>query len=179
MQAHLIEVTPARNSNGGIDWTLCNKTNNTCGGSGNYPAVDLGQNTGSQVIVVSISDPSNLGIAFPSKAADALWIQANTKPTGPVIGPPNQIVGVTTGSNTLVFTDKNKGSPITLKYQLNFVGPDNQKVTSIDPDIRNGGGTVSLFGVDVAVAFLIGATVALAIAAMWFRAIAAKRNRAS
>ena len=179
MPAHVIEVTPAQKPNG-IEWTLCYKNTNICGGPGNYPAVDLGQNTGPQVIIFNINDPAKLGIKFDP--TDPIWIQANNKPTGPVVGPPSQVVDVTPANNTtLVFMDKNKGPAMTLKYQLNFVGADNQKVTAIDPDIRNGGGTGGrkLFGAAEASALLIGAAVGITVATLWFRRAAAKRNTAS
>jgi hypothetical protein len=177
MQAHLIVVTPTKDSGGNITWKLC--YNGTCGGPPDYVPIDLGKTDVPQTLVVSIDDPSNLGISFPAKVGDALWIQANSKPTGPGIGPVSQIVGATSSSKTLVFTDKNKNPPMTLKYQLNFVGPDNQKVTSIDPDIRNGGTTITVIGIAETTAFLIGAAVTLALAALWYRRVAAKRNLAS
>lgn len=173
MQAHLIVVTPTRDSNGDISWELC--YNSACAGPPNYVAVDLGQTDEPQTFVVSINDPSNTGISFPAKVSDALWIQANSKPTGPGIGPASQIVGAKSATKTLVFVDKNKNPPMTLKYQLNFVGPDNQKVTSIDPDIRNGGHTVIDFGIADAAIFLLGASISLALAALWFRRMAPKR----
>ena len=173
MQAHLITVTPTRDSNGDISWQLC--YNGTCGGPPDFVPVDLGKTEVPQTIVVSINDPSNTGVSFPAKVSDALWIQANSKPTGPVIGPPSQIVGANSASKTLVFTDKNKNPPMTLKYQLNFVGPDNQKVTSIDPDIRNGGTTIIDFGIADAAVFLLGASISLALAALWFRRKAPQR----
>lgn len=179
MPAHLIEVTPAQVPGQAITWTLCYKNAATCGGPGSYPAVDLGANTGPQIIIFNINDPANLGIKFDP--THPIWIQANNKPTGPVVGPPSQVVDVTPANNTtLVFMDKNKGPAMTLKYQLNFVGADNQKVTSIDPDIRNGGGTgKTFFGAAQATALLIGAAVGIAVAALWFRRAAAKRNAAS
>jgi hypothetical protein len=169
MQAHLIEVTPTMTS-GGIEWMLCNKDNNACGGPPNYPSMDLAPNSGTQVIIVSINDPSNLGINFAKKAEDAIWIQPNTKPTAPVIAPVDQ-VSVTATSKTLIITDKNL-DPMTLKYRLNFVGPPpgNGKVTSIDPDIKNGGGKVVVYGVaELLGAFVIGAALVLAIAVLRVR----------
>ena len=176
MGAQVIEVTPASGQGGAIDWTLC--YNQKCGGAGNYPAVDLAAKSGAHMMIVTIKDPANLGIGFDPQ--DPLWIQANSKPTGPIVGPNSQISDVTRANKiTLVFMDKNKGPGMTLKYQLNFVGADNQKVTPIDPDIRNGGGTVALFGAAEAAAFFIGAAVSLVLAVLWFRRVAARRNPAA
>ena len=174
MTAHVIEVTPARvvGSND-ITWTLCYKNINTCSGPPDYVPVELGEGkkNADQLFFISINDPSNLGVKFDAPLENALWIQADDKPTGPVLEPMSQILQATrVNDSILIFIDKNNGAKKTLKYQLNFVGRDNKEVTAIDPDIKNGGGKFLLFGVvEAVVAFLIGAAVALTITVMWFK----------
>jgi hypothetical protein len=115
-------------------------------------------------------------VKFPPKVEEALWIQADDKPLGPVLEPKSQILQPTRVNDTiLVFIDKNNGSKKLLKYQLNFVGRDNSPVTAIDPDIKNGGGRTGYFGPAQAMAFVIGATVALALTVLWFKKLSPKR----
>lgn len=180
MPTQMIEVTPARNEDGSIDWTLCLKNpggNPVCGTKGSFPEVVLPANTGPHVFIVSINDPWKLGVGF---AQDALWIQQNTKPQGPVIGPPSQIADVTRANKqTLVFVDKNKGPDMKLVYGLNFVGPDGKTpVTAIDPDIKNTGGTggsgFQWYSMESG-ALLIAGVVLMLIAAKLFRLNFARR----
>lgn len=173
MPAQLITVTPSAAKNGQIEWTLCHKAPQKaemCGTSNGYPDVVLAKGSGQHVFTVNINDPENLGISF---STDPLWIQPNSKPTKHVIDA-NQIVAVAPGAKKLVFTDKNKGKPVDLIYQLNFVGPDQKPVTSIDPAIKNGGTTV--VGAMEIAAVLVGGAVLLALAVLWFRTAAANRT---
>ena len=176
MPAQTITVTPSKAQNGQIEWTLCHKAPGkaeVCGGANGYPDVVLGKGSGQHDFTVKINDPNNLGISF---SADPLWIQPNTKPTKHVIDA-NQITGVAPGAKQLVFKDKNKGKPVDLIYQLNFIGPDQKPVSSIDPAIKNGGTTI--FGAMETAALLVGGAVLLALAVFWFRAAAAKRTAAA
>jgi hypothetical protein len=80
----------------------------------------------------------------PQSNPGPLWVQASTKPTGPglnsQINSPN---GAQNGNKMLTFVDQNNNQgTLILKYQLNFVDQQGNAVTSIDPDITNGGKTV-------------------------------------
>ncbi len=181
MPAQAIKVTPTEGKGGKIDWELCHKAPGkaeVCGDAVNgYPVIDLGPNAGGnsghQRFTVTIDDVQKLGITFSS---DPLWIQANTKPTKHTIDP-IQIYDVEQTSPTVLkFKDKNKDDPVTLVYQLNFVGADQKPVTSIDPDIRNGGTTITSY--DQATILLAGAGLALLLGAIWLsiRSIRNRRN---
>lgn len=177
MPAQLITVTPSKGPGSKISWELCHKAPQkaeVCGKQNNYPVVILGrnsgQNAGDQVFTVTINDKHNLGIKFSS---DPLWIQAATKPTSPVIDS-SQIHSVTPGATQLIFKDKNDGAPVTLVYQLNFVGADNKPVTAIDPDIKNGGTTIA--GSEQMTMLVAGAGLLLLLAAIWLSLRAMRRR---
>jgi hypothetical protein len=145
MPAQNITVTPSKGNGNKIDWTMCHTApgkTELCSSKNVFPAINVGTNSGTnagaQVFTVTINDVNKLGITFSS---DPLWIQANSKPKAPVIDA--QIFDVTPNPAKLIFKDKNDGGPVTLVYQLNFVGADQKPVTAIDPDIKNGGTTVS------------------------------------
>jgi hypothetical protein len=145
MPAQNITVTPSKGSGNKIDWTMCHTApgkNEPCSSKNVFPAINVGTNSGTnagaQVFTVTINDVNKLGISF---SGDPLWIQANSKPKTHVIDA--QIFDVTPNPAKLIFKDKNDGGPVTLVYQLNFVGADQKPVTAIDPDIKNGGTTVS------------------------------------
>jgi hypothetical protein len=127
-----------------VKWKLChtNPTPDVCGTSnGNYPDVTLGRGTGAHTFQVTISgDQTGKGIKF---ANDALVIKKG-EPSGPgtskQIEPPNG-----GGSKVLTFVDNNSmpnkdhPSPVVISYGLNFTDQNGVAVTSIDPDITNGG----------------------------------------
>jgi hypothetical protein len=150
-----------------------------CGTSkATYPDITLPKGSGKHTIIFKITDDqTGLGIKF---AGDPLWIKKGSQPTGPGIDPQIETpMGM--GTSELTFVDKNskpdKAEPgaYVLKYQLNFVDKDNKKVTSIDPDIRNGGTTIS--GDNQTAYMLGGIALVLLLAAIWmsFRAM---RSRA-
>lgn len=179
MPKQLITVTPSKGQGTQIDWTMCHTAPGkaqVCSPKNVFPVIDLGPNAGGnsghQRFTVTINDVQKLGITFSS---DPLWIQANTKPTKHTIDP-IQIYDVEQTSPTVLrFKDKNKDDPVTLVYQLNFVGDDKKAVTSIDPDIRNGGTTIN----NNQTAYLLaGAGLVLLLAAMWLsiRSIRSRRN---
>lgn len=174
MPAQLIKVTPSKAQGGKIDWTLCHTApgaGEVCGNSNNYPVVVLGKGSGEHLFTVTINDPAKLGIAFSS---DPLWIQANTKPTKPVIDA-NQVIDVTPSPTKLIFKDKNTGTPVDLVYQLNFVGPNQKPVTAIDPEIKNGGTTV--VGYDQTSLVLGGVALVFLLAAIWLSIRAIRQRR--
>lgn len=136
-----LEARPSLGSNNEVTWTLCKKVQggaDVCGSTPDtYPSIDLGKGAGATPIQVRIAqDNTGLGIRFSN---DPLWIQKDTKPTCSVID--SQIEQVNGAGTQLTFVDKNS-EEILLKYQLNFVDQAGQAVTSIDPDIKNGGGQI-------------------------------------
>lgn len=177
MPAQIITVTPSKGNGTKIDWTMCHTApgkTEVCSPKNVYPPITVGHNSGSnagaQVFTVTINDVNKLGINFSS---DPLWIQANSKPKSHVIDA--QIFDVTPNPTKLVFKDKNDGGPVTLVYQLNFVGADQKPVTSIDPDIKNGGTTV-VGGDSQAMTVVLVVGLAVLAAALWFGFRAIRRN---
>jgi hypothetical protein len=131
--------------NGKVDWNLCYvdpPNPQQCGNTkGTYPDVALPANSGNHQFTYKIIDQTGLGIKF---ANDPLWVKKGSQPTGPST---DSQIGTPTGWGTPVlnFVDKNTlpsatdPNPVVLKYQLNFTDQNNNPVTSIDPDITNGG----------------------------------------
>ena len=180
MPTQNFEATPTLKS-GKVSWKLChtNPDPDVCGNSkATYPDITLGRGTGKHTIEFTITnDQTGLGIKFSD---DPLWIKKGGQPTGPVIDP--QIEPPTgKGTAVLSFVDKNskpdKADPgeYVLKYQLNFVDKDNKKVTSIDPDIKNGGTTITNY--DQATMLLAGAGLVLLLAAIWLSIRSIRRRR--
>lgn len=167
-----IELTPAKQADGSIQWTM-DYEGKKGSSPGTYPAIDLPKDSGSHKLTYTIQNPEGMSINFdPSEVQlssgktilNALWIQENTKPTGPATS--SQIKKVTLKSPTeLQFKDENSGSPVTLVYQLNFVDAANPGagVTALDPELKNGGGgTISLQD-PIVIAAVIGAVLIAAI----------------
>src|SRR5918995_2112004 len=142
------EATPTLGSGGKVVWKLCHITPDpdVCGSSkATYPDITLGRGTGKHTIeFVITNDNTGKGIKFAN--TDPLWIKKGSQPTGPS-GDPQIEPPTGNGTTKLTFVDKNDKpdkadpAPYVLKYQLNFVDKDNKTVTSIDPDIKNGGTT--------------------------------------
>ena len=174
------EARPTLDSNGKVSWTLCHMNPNPddCGNSkATYPDITLPKGSGKHTITFKITgDQTGLDIKF---AGDPVWIKKGSQPTGP--GVDSQIeTPIGQGTTVLTFVDKNskpdKADPgaYVLKYQLNFVDKDNKKVTSIDPDIRNGGTTIAS---NQTTMLLAGAGLVLLLAAMWLSIRSIKRRR--
>lgn len=175
------EARPTLDKGGKVSWTLCymNPNPDDCGSTkATYPDITLPKGSGKHTIIVKIAnDQTGLGIKF---ADDPLWIKKGSQPTGPGI---DSQIETPKGKGTpeLTFVDLNSKpdkadpDPYVLKYQLNFVDKDNKKVTSIDPDIRNGGTTI--VGGNQIAYMLGGIALVLLLAAIWmsFRAM---RSRA-
>lgn len=170
------EATPTL-ENGEVVWTLCytDPKPDRCGSKANYPDVDVPKNSGAQPFQFKIvNDKTGLDIKFSS---DPIWVQANSKPTGPVVdGQIGNIAGKS--SKTLTFVDQNslpsssQPTPVTLTYQLNFTDGQGNPVTSIDPDIRNGGKT--FFGSYEGQVAAVVTVIALLLLVLWYRARAAR-----
>ena len=91
-----------------------------------------------------------------------------------------QIVNIRGNSTkVLTFDDQNtlpspaQPSPVVLKYQLNFTDGQGNPVTSIDPDITNGGKTLSTSYTTTTVV-AVTTVIALLLIIAWFRSRAAK-----
>ena len=181
MPTQNFEATPTLNTSGKVSWKLCHTNPNpdVCGVSkSTYPDITLGRGSGKHTIEFAITgDQTGLGIKF---ASDPLWIKKGSQPTGP--GVDSQIETLMgNGTTALSFFDKNSKpdqanpAPYVLKYQLNFVDKDNKKVTSIDPDIKNGGTTITSY--DQATMLLAGAGLLLLLAAIWMSVRSMRRRR--
>ena len=167
------EATPTV-VNGQVVWTLCytNPNPDQCGDSkATYPDVVVPQNNGDQPFQYKIvNDNTGLNIQFASE--NPVWVQANSQPTGPGVNSQvHKLAGG--GQKTLTFTDKNslpsstQPAPLTLTYQLNFTDGQGNPVTSIDPDIRNGGKTI--FGSINNTVAVVAGVIALLLIVVWFR----------
>lgn len=167
-----LTATPSFDSNGSVTgWELC-YNGAQCGNgksSSPYPKIDLAKGTGDHNIKIDIANGN--GITFAQ--TDPLWIQQDTKPTGPIVSPtsqinPSKITGA--GTTTLKFHDKNSEA-MTLKYALNFTG--GKGVMAIDPDITNGGK-----GFFSTATLLITGGVALALILLVWRVSVSRRTNA-
>jgi hypothetical protein len=165
-----INATPTL-TNGQITWTMCD-ANGKCSAPGSYPAVDLGHHFFPSTTHFNISitnDQTGMGIVFapapPPQTNDGpLWVQAGSKPTAATVDPHIDNVNGA-GTTTLKFTDHNKGSAVDLYYRLNFVDSKGQKVSPIDPEIKNGGSTIG-FSTE---AFVVAAVVLIALITVAYR----------
>jgi len=137
MSLHPITVSPTKNANGSIEWTL---TYGTRSGNknGDYPAIDLKHGGTNERFKITLID-SSLGIKF---SKDPLWIQAGSCPTSTGIDAA-QIDKVETSDTVVSFRDLNQNAAVSLWYRLNFDVPGlnpGDPGTFLDPEIRNGGG---------------------------------------
>jgi hypothetical protein len=143
MDIKFLQVKPQQNGQN-IDLWLCHGT--VCGKSpGTYPDVTLNPGSGPHTFIVSITDPT-LGVTF---ADDPMWIKpSHGSPPNHMWDSAGQIPPLTKANNTTIFfTDQNNNDPsngwLTLGYALRFNTPNG--VLSIDPDIKNGGGTSTAY----------------------------------
>lgn len=146
MQAQNLEATPTLQGNK-VKWTLCHNKQDSkpCGDApGNYPKVDVEHNADVPFKITIVGDTTGLGIKY---ASDPLWAQWGTqKPSGGWSSKPSgndtdQLVDMNVTNNTVLhFRDTNSKAG-DIKYQLNFVDKNGNKVDPLDPDIRNGGTT--------------------------------------
>lgn len=179
MASEKLQATPTKDAGGNISWKLCDaKVPTDCGTLGSNPVTALPHSFFPKTYNFEITvtnDQTGLGIVFapdppspPGKDDGPLWIQANTKPSE--FATDSHISSQSGGGTTsLKFQDKNKGSAVDLQYRLNFVDSAGKKVTSIDPEIKNGGSTIS-FASSATVA-IIGGVVLLALLITGVRAL--------
>jgi hypothetical protein len=117
-----------------------------------YPNVTLPTNEGANQGIVPFqftitNDQTGLQLQFAN--TNPLCVQQGSKPPCPSTDPqiPNPPGGA--GSKVLTFVDLNTRpdahhpQAVVLKYQLNFTDSQGNAVTSIDPDITNGGKSLS------------------------------------
>jgi hypothetical protein len=180
MPTQNFQAKPTLDKSGNVSWELCHTNPNPddCGDSkATYPDITLGKGTGKHTIKFTITDDqTGLGIKFSD---EPLWIKKGGQPTGPG-GDPQIEPPTGNGTQVLTFVDKNSKpdkadpGPYVLTYQLNFVDKDNKKVTSIDPDIRNGGTTKSF---DQTTMLIAGAGLVLLLAAVLLSIRSMRRRR--
>lgn len=172
----IITAIPHQAADGTVAWELC--VNGICGGPGHapanaYPLITVPAKTHNPLFVVNIDDPTH-SITFASDAsnpysgANAVGFavgQGHHHASGNNSG--GEISNITLASGTtLVFNNANAGHGW-LSYVLNFQR-NGQPVTSIDPDIKNGGGGnsfsfLSVFSTPQSAAIAIAAAVILVI----------------
>ena len=114
----------------GHDWKM-NHKGQSGSDPGSYPHISLAPDSGPWLIHFTINNPGS-SIKF---AADPIWVQPNSKPTGPIID--SQIVAkaVSSDGKELFVLDKNDNpNAQALYYRLQFTGHG-----KLDPIIDNGG----------------------------------------
>lgn len=153
-------------NNGIVEWELCRTdlATDRCGkNASEYPSVVVPEGKNNAKFEFVIVDKTNLGIKF---APDPIWIQQDTKPTGPILDAQIPLASVEgKGTDTLRFKDKNDNpNGLFLKYQLNFTDAQGKAVTPIDPDIVNGG--KGFIGADGATSVLLLVAVAASLFAL-------------
>ena len=179
MALQKFEATPTL-VNGHVAWRLCytNPLTPQCGSTkATYPDISLPPNQPNQPFQFKIvNDNTGLNIQFAN--TNPLWIQQGSQPTGPGVN--GQIVNIAGNSTkVLTFDDQNtlpsptQPSPVVLKYQLNFTDGQGNPVTSIDPDITNGGKTLST-SYTTSIVVAVTTVIALLLIVAWFRSRAAK-----
>ena len=165
-QTAQLQVTAVRNGSGKkFDHWEMSVDGASCVPASCTVTVTKGNNA---LINVAISDPNG-----PTSGPDQILFSSSPLSVPPT-NPP-EITDLTgQGTTNLSFKDHNL-SQGTLKYVLNF----NNKVPSIDPIIQNGGGgppgyttqpgspflprTTTAFVIELAIAFVLGAIIALAV----------------
>lgn len=183
MPTQRFEARPTLEKTGNVSWELCHMNPSPptsppkCGDSkATYPDVFLVRNTGKHKFEFNITqDQTGLEIKF---ANDPLWIEQGAQPTQAVVD--SQIENIKgKGTSELKFDDKNSKpdpgdpAPVVLKYQLNFVDKNNNKVTEIDPEITNGG-TDTVDGNQTAL-LLAGIALLMLMGAIWLGVVARRR----
>lgn len=152
-----IYLIPQRDAQNNVQWTWFYEGG--YGSAASFPAIKLEEDSGNHHIFFTIADPLNR-IKFAgydeqnpnNGVAKAIWInvkQPGTSSKKQGLEDAGQIHQVKFGQKQgdqagtqLTLQDRNKDDPIDFLYQLNFVdSTTGQAVTSIDPEIKNGGGT--------------------------------------
>lgn len=169
MTAQFLQITPVVDQ-GQNKLKLCHGTN--CGTSnGTYPTVDLGYDSGGHTFVVSINDPTHQ-YTFTN---DPIWVQRGYgSPPQKIMDSKGQIPNVIKANDqTIIFDDLND-ERLTLGYRLNLNGPSGS--LSIDPAIKNGGGTTSVYSALQVATLAIGVASLVAILFVAYQQWALRRR---
>lgn len=177
MADHPITLTPAKQPDGSIQWTMDYQGKKGSSPS-TYPVIDLKAKEAHK-LTYTISNPPGLSINFDPAMVqsasgksihNAIWVQESTKPPQATLS--GQINKVTLKTPTeLQIKDDNSGNPMTLIYQINFVDAANPgvKVDPLDPELKNGGGNNAAFQNYAVAVAVVGV---ILIAALVFRRFA-------
>lgn len=174
-----VYLVPQRGEDGSVSWQWI--YNGNFGNADAFPAIDVP--AGKHDIYFTIVDTQNQ-IKFAGhdgpEIGQAIWLREKGSQTAkqPGISTGGEFTSVTfSGDNgTQLKLDDKNGKKADFVYQLNFVDSSTgQAVTSIDPEIRNGGGTHGVEWVNYA---LVGA-VAGALLAVFFVRFVMKWQRVS
>lgn len=142
--AEIITLTPSVGEDGALSWTMCH--NQKCGGPANgtaYPQIDIPNGAKNPLLIFTIEGENSIVFrrgTDPNDASEAFYVEPG-KGKNPKKGHKSdgQFDNITLlNGKALVFNDKNT-KDIFLSYKLHFQ-QGGQAVTSIDPDIKNGGG---------------------------------------
>lgn len=139
MTQKTLNLTPTKDADGIVNWTMCIQGGACSPGPNQFPPVNLSKGVADVKFTMNIvNDHTGMDIKFAP--TDPLWVQQGAKPKGP--GLDTQIYDLS-GGNTKILTFKdanNNHVPATLTYQLNFVDSSGKPVNkAVDPDIHNGG----------------------------------------
>ena len=160
-----VYLMPQRDAQGGVTWMWMY---NGQSGTGPMPPVVAVKGSGANDITFAIADPQNTikfaGYDGPNTAAAISIGEKTNPPTKPTtIATGGEFKSVTLVDPTHLKLDDHNGKVKDFVYALRFVDSQNPnlKVTSIDPEIRNGDGgsfftaEVIYVGVAVATALLV------------------------
>jgi hypothetical protein len=171
-------LTPVT-TNGVVKWDM-QIVGGAKGGYGNYPVLQIPKNHADAHLEFQISAGSTWKFAHDS---GALWVSSG--PNDPVKASTDWQVPVASihtinpqppnpdfADTVLQFTDHNHGKPMALHYTLNFVDASNNRSSTLDPIMQNGGcctlahqgilpSSTSTFVVELAIAFFVGIVITL------------------
>jgi hypothetical protein len=183
-----LEATPTIVGGQVTAWKLCRTDPPKSCGDGSaqnpYPAVPLPTGTGAGHFNISITGTND--IVFAPKGGP-IWAHEKGSPNGPGTDGQLQSIGAG-GGKVLTFVDINTRpskaqptpNPYVIHYQLNFVDKQGNTVKSLDPDIPNGGktltgpslGATSLIITSAVVAAIVALVVSAIVAYLTARATA-------
>ena len=136
---------------------------------GNYPILGIPYNQPATQIVIKLENAGGSTWKFSN---DPLWVKwGPPDPTGPSSVPdeiPPGSIQKFDQDTRLQFVDKNKKAG-DLHYTLNFTNANNEKSSTLDPIIQNGGGGEGMIGDSMTIYYLVGAVVLAAVAILLIR----------
>lgn len=137
-------VTPTLNG-GKVEWKMCRVENGQpydCGNKdGDYPNVTLDMNKGEYKFKITITDDkTGKNIQFADSNPIVIKKGEPPEPSKKQMELPSSGGGtVLKFKNKNSLPDKNNPADVVISYGLNFTDSNKVVVTSIDPDIKNGG----------------------------------------